>query len=62
MAEKHLPQAHGALRRALLARRVDALWGLHRLRWEAVRAALSEPLLLADPRFLVRLVGSAIRR
>src|SRR5439155_11391069 len=39
VAEKHLPQAHGALPRALLARRVDALWGLHRLRWGAVRAA-----------------------
>jgi glycosyltransferase involved in cell wall biosynthesis len=62
VTEKHLPQARGALRRALLSRRIDALWGLRRLRWEAVRAALSEPLLLAEPRFLVRLLGSAFRR
>jgi glycosyltransferase involved in cell wall biosynthesis len=62
VTEKHLPQAKGALRRALLARRVDALWGLRRLRGEAARAALSEPLLLTEPRFLVRLVGSAFRR
>lgn len=62
VTEKHLPQARGALRRALLARRIDALWGLRRLRWEAARAALSEPLLLAEPRFLVRLLGSPFRR
>lgn len=59
---KHLPRSRGPLRRALLARRIDALWGLRRLRGEAARAALSEPLLLADPRFVVRLVGSAWRR
>lgn len=62
VTEKHLPRSRGALRRALLARRIDALWGLRRLRGEAARAALSEPLLLAEPRFLVRLVGSAWRR
>jgi glycosyltransferase involved in cell wall biosynthesis len=62
VTEKHLPQAQGALRRALLARRIDALWGLRRLRGEAVQAALSEPLLLGNPHFLVRLVGSAFRR
>jgi glycosyltransferase involved in cell wall biosynthesis len=62
VTEKHLPQSRGALRRALLARRIDALWGLRRLRWEAVQAALAEPLLLANPSFLVRLVGSAFRR
>jgi glycosyltransferase involved in cell wall biosynthesis len=62
VTEKHLPRSRGSLRRALLARRIDALWGLGRLRGEAVRAALSEPLLLAEPRFLARLVGSAFRR
>jgi glycosyltransferase involved in cell wall biosynthesis len=62
VTEKHLPDSRGALRRALLARRVDALWGLRRLRGEAARAALSEPLLLARPRFLLRLAGSALRR
>jgi glycosyltransferase involved in cell wall biosynthesis len=62
VTEKHLPHARGALRRALLARRIDALWGLRRLRGEAVQAALSEPLLLAQLRFLARLVGSAFRR
>jgi glycosyltransferase involved in cell wall biosynthesis len=62
VTEKHLPESRDALRRALLARRVDALWGLRRLRGEAVRAAFSEPLLLAEPRFLVRLLGSAFRR
>jgi len=62
VTEKHLRHARGALRRALLARRIDALWGLGRLRGEAARAALSEPLLLTDPRFLARLVGSAFRR
>jgi glycosyltransferase involved in cell wall biosynthesis len=62
VTEKHIPQSRGALRRALLSRRIDALWGLRRLRWEAARAALSEPLLLAEPRFLARLLGSALRR
>jgi glycosyltransferase involved in cell wall biosynthesis len=62
VTEKHLPESRGALRRALLARRIDALWGLRRLRTEAFRAALSEPLLLARPRFLLRLGGSALRR
>jgi glycosyltransferase involved in cell wall biosynthesis len=62
VTEKHLPNSRGALRRALLTRRIDALWGLRRLRGEAVRAALAEPLLLGDPRFLVRLAGSAFRR
>ena len=62
VTEKHLPQSRGALRRALLARRIDALWGLRRLRGEAAKAALYEPLLLAQPRFLLRLVGSAFRR
>jgi hypothetical protein len=59
---KHLPESRGSLRRALLARRIDALWGLRRLRGEAARAALSEPLLLARPRFLRQLAGSALRR
>jgi glycosyltransferase involved in cell wall biosynthesis len=62
VTEKHLPESRGALRRALLARRIDALWGLRRLRSEALRAALSEPLLLTRPRFLLRLSGSAFRR
>ena len=62
VTEKHLPSSRGALRRALLARRVDALWGLRRLRGEAARAALSEPLLLARPRFLAQLAGSPFRR
>ena len=60
VTEKHLPDARGSVRRALLARRIDALWGLRRLRGEAARAALSEPLLLARPRFLLRLAGSAL--
>jgi glycosyltransferase involved in cell wall biosynthesis len=59
---KHLPRSRGGLRRALLARRIDALWGLGRLRGEAAKAALTEPLLLGRPRFLARLVGSAFRR
>lgn len=62
VTEKHLPSARGALRRALLARRIDALWGLRRLHGEAARAALSEPLLLVRPRFVGHLVGSAFRR
>ena len=62
VTEKHLPESRGAVRRALLARRVDALWGLRRLRGEAMRAAVSEPLLLTNPRFLLRLAGSALRR
>lgn len=60
VTEKHLPHSRGPLRRALLARRIDALWGLGRLRNEAVRAALAEPLLLAKPRFVLRLAGSAL--
>ena len=62
VTEKHLPGSRGPLRRALLARRVDALWGLRRLRGQAVRAALSEPLLLARRRFLLQLLGSPLRR
>ncbi|MDX6513001.1 MAG: hypothetical protein QOE36_2505 [Gaiellaceae bacterium] len=63
VSEKHLPDASGPLRRALLARRVDALWGLGRfgqVRREAARAAVSEPLLLGRRRFLRRLGGSLL--
>jgi glycosyltransferase involved in cell wall biosynthesis len=60
VTEKHLPGSRGPLRRALLERRIDALWGLRRLRGEALRAAFSEPLLLARRRFLLRLAGSML--
>ena len=63
VAEKHLPASRGAVRRSLLARRVDALWGLGRfgrVRREAARAALAEPLLLGQPRFVRRLAGSLL--
>lgn len=63
VTEKHLPGSRGPVRRALLERRIDALWGLRRfrpLRHEAARAAVSEPLLIGRPRFLLRLVGSAL--
>jgi glycosyltransferase involved in cell wall biosynthesis len=63
VAEKHLSESQGAVRRSLLARRVDALWGLGRFgaaRHEAGRAALAQPLLLGNARFLLRLAGSAL--
>jgi glycosyltransferase involved in cell wall biosynthesis len=63
VAEKHLSESRGAVRRSLLARRVDALWGLGRFgaaRREAARATFAEPLLLGDARFLLRLAGSAL--
>ncbi len=59
---KHLAGAHGAARRALLERRVDALWSLGEFpaaRREAARAALAEPRLLRHPRFVKRLLGLA---
>jgi GT2 family glycosyltransferase len=62
VAAKHLPDASGRGRRALLERRVDALWGLGRFaaaRREALAAAAAEPQLLGHPRFLKRLVGLA---
>jgi glycosyltransferase involved in cell wall biosynthesis len=65
VTEKHLPDARGALRRRLLERRVDALWGLGRFgqaRREALRAAREEPRLLAEPRFARRLAGTLVPR
>ena len=59
---KHLPTATGRARRALLERRVDALWSLGefgRARREALAAALSEPALFGHPRFMKRLLGLA---
>jgi glycosyltransferase involved in cell wall biosynthesis len=63
VAEKHLATAAGADRRALLERRVDALWGLGefgRARREAVAAALADPGLLRHPRFMRRLLGLSL--
>jgi glycosyltransferase involved in cell wall biosynthesis len=61
VAEKHLPDARGRTRRLLLARRVEALWGLGRFR-EARRAALralvAEPRLAASASFGRRLAAS----
>jgi GT2 family glycosyltransferase len=57
---KHLPDATGRGRRALLERRVDALWSLgdfSAARREAVRAALAEPALLRHARFVKRLLA-----
>jgi GT2 family glycosyltransferase len=59
---KHLAGARGPARRALLERRVDALWSLGEFaaaRREAARAALAEPRLLRHPRFVKRLLGLA---
>jgi glycosyltransferase involved in cell wall biosynthesis len=60
---KHLPEASGRLRRLLLERRVEALWGLGRrgeARREALRAARVDPRLLAHPRFARRLAGALV--
>jgi hypothetical protein len=60
---KHLPDAHGAARRALLERRVDALWGLGAFgdaRRAALSAAIAEPRLLSHRRFAKRLLGLAL--
>ena len=65
VTEKHLPEARGHLRRLLLERRLDALWGLGRyddVRRAALRAALEQPLLLSHPRFAKRFAGSFVRR
>ena len=59
---KHLAGSRGRARRALLERRVDALWSLGEFaaaRREAARAAVAEPLLLRHPRFVKRLLGLA---
>jgi GT2 family glycosyltransferase len=59
---KHLPGTTGPARRALLERRVDALWSLGEFaaaRREALRSALAEPLLLRHPRYVKRLLGLA---
>jgi GT2 family glycosyltransferase len=59
---KHLSESSGRGRRALLERRVDALWGLGefgRARREAAAAALSEPALFGHPRFVKRLLSLA---
>jgi len=63
VAAKHLPEARGPLRRHLLERQVDALWGLRRMREvrrAAFRAVGDEPLLLAHPRFVRRVAGSLL--
>lgn len=60
VSEKHLPGAQGRDRRALLTRRVEALWGLGEFaaaRHEALRAVAGEPQLLAQPRFAKRLAA-----
>lgn len=60
VSEKHLPTARGRDRRALLTRRIDALWGLGefgRARRDALRALAGDPRLLAQPRFAKRLGG-----
>jgi glycosyltransferase involved in cell wall biosynthesis len=60
VTRKHLVTARGRGRRALLMRRVDALWGLGEFsaaRREALRAAASDPALLGQGRFVKRLVG-----
>jgi glycosyltransferase involved in cell wall biosynthesis len=65
VAAKHLPESHGRARRLLLERRVDALWGLGRLREvrrEAARSVMREPLLLGHPLFAKRLLGAALPR
>src|SRR5262249_41360480 len=59
---KHLSEARGPARRALLDRRIDALWSLGEFgaaRREAVSAAVAEPRLLRHPRFVKRLLGLA---
>lgn len=59
---KHLAGTRGRARRALLERRVDALWALGefgRARREAVAAALSEPALFGHRRFVKRLLSLA---
>ena len=59
---KHLSAARGPARRALLDRRVDALWSLGEFRaarLEAAKAAVAEPRLLRHPRFVKRLLGLA---
>ncbi|MHB8643720.1 MAG: glycosyltransferase family 2 protein [Gaiellaceae bacterium] len=60
VTEKHLPFANGGARRALLERRVDALWGLGAFddaRRAAFSAAVRDPRLLSSPRFAKRLLG-----
>jgi GT2 family glycosyltransferase len=60
VAGKHLPHTRGAARRALLERRVDALWGLGAFgdaRRAAFSAAVREPRLLSHRRFAKRLLG-----
>lgn len=60
VSAKHLPSSRGRDRRALLARRVDALWGLGEFeaaRREALRAVAGDPRLLTQPRFAKRLAG-----
>jgi glycosyltransferase involved in cell wall biosynthesis len=62
VTEKHLPSARGRARRALLDRRIDALWALGEFRAarrEAVTAAVAEPRLLRHPRYVKRLLGLA---
>jgi hypothetical protein len=62
---KHLAAARGPARRALLDRRIDALWSLGEFRAarrEAVNAAVADPRLLGHPRFVKRLLALAARR
>ena len=63
VVQKHLPDVQGGDRRALLERRLDALWGLgefRQARREALAAARTEPLLLWHPRFVRRLIGVSL--
>lgn len=63
LTEKHLPGLAGDDRRAILERRIDALWGLGefaRVRSEAFAAARADPALLRHPRFARRLLGSSL--
>jgi glycosyltransferase involved in cell wall biosynthesis len=60
VTDKHLATARGRGRRALLRRRVDALWGLGEFdaaRREALHAVASDPAMLVQGRFVKRLVG-----
>jgi len=60
---KHLPSARGRERRALLERRIDALWGLGRAgeaRREALGALVRDPRLLGRARFVRRAAALAV--
>jgi hypothetical protein len=64
VAQKHLGDgAQGQVRRLLIERRLDALWGLGRfgqVRSASVKALLRDPLIATDPHFLKRAAGSLL--